>query len=265
MTIERWLNNAQKNLNAVGITTSRLDSLILLSQVTQLDHAYIIANPENVISPEQTNRLNGLLSQRMSRQPIAYILGKKEFYGREFIVNKDVLIPRPESESFIELLIKHKITHQNIIDVGCGSGILGISTKLELPTNQVTLSDLSSKALKVAKQNAKNLSANCKFVQNNLLSFDNNYSVFLANLPYVPNNLQLEPELNFEPTLALFAADNGMALYKKLWKQITNNKTNIFVLTESLLKQHKQMVFLAKKAGFELKETAGLVQLFIRI
>lgn len=264
MNFEQWLNNAQKNLKTAGIATNHLDSLILLSHVTRLDHASIIAHPENVISPEQTNRLNGLLSQRMSRQPISYILGKKEFYGREFIVNKNVLIPRPESESFIDLLKKHNITHQNIIDVGCGSGILGITTELELPTNQVTLCDIDKKALEVAKQNVKNLSSNCKFIKNNLLPIDNNYSVVLANLPYVPRNLKTKPELNFEPAIALYADNSGMALYNQLWKQISQQQTIKFMLTESMLSQHLSMAKLATKYNFSLMDTLGLVQLFTK-
>lgn len=262
MTIEQWLLLSERKLIKVGIETYHLDSLILLSYVTQIDRATIIAYPKKLLSQKQISKLNLLLNKRLKHLPIAYILGMKEFYGREFIVNENVLIPRPESESFLDLLKKHNITHQTIIDVGCGSGILGISTKLELPTNQVTLSDISSKALKVAKQNAKNLNAKCNFIQSDLLPINCNPSVILANLPYVPKNLKLEPELNFEPTIALFADNTGMLLYCKLWEQISQRQTIKIVLTESLMAQHKHMLELAITANYNLLDTNGLVQYF---
>ena len=262
MTIEQWLLLSERKLIKVGIETYHLDSLILLSYVAQIDRTTIIAYPKKILSQKQISKLNLLLNKRLKHLPIAYILGMKEFYGREFIVNKNVLIPRPESESFLDLLKKHNITHQNIIDVGCGSGILGISTKLELPTNQVTLSDLSPKALKVAKQNAKNLNAKCNFIQSDSLPINCNPSIVVANLPYVPKNLDIQPELSYEPPIALFADNSGMSLYGKLWKQISQNTSIKVVLTESLKAQHKNMKELAITANYKLLDTNGLVQFF---
>ncbi len=263
MIIQKWLSLANIKLKDSDVESFQLDSLILLEHVTGLlNKAYILAHQDEELSNKQILELNKMLARRCKREPIAYIIGKKEFYGREFIVNKDVLIPRPESESFLDLLKKHNITHQNIIDVGCGSGILGISTKLELPTNQVTLSDLSSKALKVAKQNAKNLNAKCNFIQSDLLPINCNPSIVVANLPYVPKNLDLQPELSHEPSMALFADYSGMSLYGKLWKQISQNTSIKVVLTESLKAQHKNMKELAITANYKLLDTNGLVQFF---
>ena len=155
MNIQKWLSLAYVKLKESGVVSFQLDSLILLEHVTRLNKAYILAHQDDELSTKQILELNKLLSRRCKREPIAYITGKKEFFGREFYVNKNTLIPRPESESFIDLLKKYKVTHQNIIDVGCGSGILGITTKLELPSNNIILSDVSKKALNIAKINLK--------------------------------------------------------------------------------------------------------------
>lgn len=265
MTTGQWQNIAEKKIKKAGVSTYYLEGLILLEYVTRFERAYILAHQDKELTAEQILELKKLLTRRCKREPIAYITGKKEFYGREFIVNKNVLIPRPESESFIDLLKKHKVTHQYIIDVGCGSGILGITTSLELPSNKVTLSDIDEKAMKIAKQNAKKLNAKCSFIQSDLLPANSNYTVILANLPYVPKNLNLEPELNFEPTIALFADNRGVSLYRDLWEQISQNSSVYMVLTESLKTQHKLMKALAVNANYELLDTDGLVQLFKRV
>ncbi len=190
--------------------------------------------------------------------------GSKEFYGRSFIVNKNVLIPRTESESFIELLKKHKITHQNIVDVGSGSGAIGVTVKLELPTNNITLLDISPTALDIAKKNAHAFRARCKITQANLLETSGEFTVMLANLPYVPKDMPVQPELNHEPAVALYADNKGLGLYKKLWEQLATRPECTYVLTESLQGQHEQMTRLAIEADYRLIETDGLVQMFKR-
>jgi release factor glutamine methyltransferase len=261
-TIHKWLREAQAKLKQSGIDSYPLDCLILVEHVTGLGKAHILAYQEKSLASAELKQLNALLLRRIKREPIAYITEVKEFYGRDFRVNKDVLIPRPESESFIELLKKHKITHQNVVDVGCGSGAIGISAKLELPTNQVTLLDIDSNAIRVAKKNQKALSADCLVIKNDLLPANNSFSVVLANLPYVPRDLPVEPELAYEPALALYADQAGMELYERLWQQLCKQPDIKCVLTESLLTQHKTMNVLAADAGFKPTDSNGLVQLF---
>ncbi len=264
LTINKWLQSAQRQLKNVGIQSYPLDSLLILEHVTGFNRAHILAHQDKEIPGSRLKDLNSLLERRTKREPIAYITSVKEFYGREFYVDKNVLIPRPESESFIELLKKHEITHESIIDVGSGSGALGITVKLELPTDTVTLSDIDESTLKVAKKNAHNLGASCNFIQSNLLPKSGNYSVILANLPYVPKDMALEPELTYEPILALFADNNGLELYERFWDQIGQQASCKYVLTESLRDQHASMIKLALKAHFTLVEADGFVQLFER-
>lgn len=263
-TIHKWLQQAKRQLKDSGVDSYALDSLILLEYVTKLDKAHILAHPDKQLTQSELSKLNALLVRRAKREPIAYITGAKEFYGRDFYVDKRVLIPRPESESFIELLKKHKITHQNVVDVGCGSGAIGITAKLELPTNKVTLLDLDTETLTVAHKNAQDLSADCKLLQHDLLSELNEFTIVLANLPYVPKDLSVEAELSYEPSLALYAENKGMKLYENLWKQIGPQSIYRYVLTESLESQHTKMGQLASSAGFKLTDSDGLVQLFTR-
>lgn len=263
-TIHKWLQQAQRQLKDSGIDSYPLDSLILLERVTGLGKAHILAHQDKQLTNKESAKLEELLSRRTKREPLAYINEVKEFYGRDFYVDKRVLIPRPESESFIALLKKHKITHQNVVDVGCGSGALGITAKLELPTNKVTLLDIDSKALAVAHKNTLNLLADCTLVEGNLLPKENVFTVVLANLPYVPKDLSVEAELSYEPSLALYANNNGMELYENLWKQISSQSNYYYALTESLESQHAKMGQLASSAGFKLTDSDNLVQLFTR-
>lgn len=271
MNIQKWLSLAYVKLKESGVVSFQLDSLILLEHVTRLNKAYILAHQDDELSTKQILELNKLLSRRCKREPIAYITGKKEFFGREFYVNKNTLIPRPESESFIDLLKKYKVTHQNIIDVGCGSGILGITTKLELPSNNIILSDVSKKALNIAKINLKKYNLNLPLLQADLLNLpeslnitDNNPTVVLANLPYVPKSLKIDPELIYEPKLALFAQNKGMKYYQLLWEQLLSASQISIVLAESMLSQHQEMNKLARNSKYELIDTIGLVQFFKR-
>lgn len=264
MTINKWLKIARDELSSARVETYQLDSLVLLEHATGLNRAHILAHQDKALALVQQRKLYKLLTRRVMREPIAYIIKTKEFYGREFYVDENVLIPRPESESFIELLKKHKITHQTAVDVGCGSGILGITAKLEIPNLNVTLIDIDKKALRVAKKNAGKLGTNCNFIQSDLLPQDQDYAVILANLPYVPKDMDLQPELAYEPSVALFADNNGLELYERLWSQIGLQSSCKYVLTESLLNQHASITQLATKMGFELVEADRLVQLFAR-
>lgn len=263
-TISNWLQEAQRELKQVGVDSYPLDSLVILEVVIKRNRAHILAHTDEQLTAAHLKKLEKMLLRRKAREPLAYITGVKEFYGREFIVDRNVLIPRPESENFIELLKKHHITHQTVIDVGTGSGILGVTTGLELPTNKITLTDIDTKALTVAKRNASKFNVTCDVVKSNLLPKNMPVGVVLANLPYVPNDMTIQPELNYEPKRALFADDNGLALYQRLWQQLSEHVENLYVLTESLQGQHDKMTLFAAEANYRLIETEDLVQIFRR-
>lgn len=258
--ISQWLSDAYAQLARAGITTAKLDAEIILAYTIQKDRTYLHAYPEQIISARDIETANSRLDLRTDRMPIAYIVGYREFYGRNFIVNSSTLIPRPESEQIIDTLSNvldksySKNQRLNVIDAGTGSGCLGITTKLEFPHLNVTLSDIDNHALFVAKQNAIKLEADVNIIQSNLLQ---NYlekpDIIIANLPYVDKKWLRSPETNFEPSLALFADDNGKTIIKKLISQADELlQPNGHIILEADPTQHDSLISYASKYSFKL-------------
>ncbi len=258
-TIDGWLKVATSQLSKIGIASSRLDAEILLSFSMQKERTYLHAHCEKKLVRKTLFTANTRLKRRLNREPMAYIIGYKEFYGRLFSVTPHTLIPRPESESIIDILsdiLKTKPfkTEQkiNLIDIGTGTGCLGITAKLEYPKLNVTLSDISKCAIRIAKKNAKNLSANVDIIQSDLLK---NYlmspRIIIANLPYVNKNWKRSAETNFEPSKALFAKDGGTSEIKKLIDESSKKiHSGGYLIIEADLSQHDTLVAYAKKLLF---------------
>lgn len=276
-TISRWLQQNESTLIKAGISTARLDSMVLLSDELGKDKAWVLAHPEHVLQIEQLKKLGTKITQRAKHIPLAYIRGFAEFYGRRFFVNEHVLVPRPETESMIELLLRQTTNdkRQTIIDVGTGSGCLAITAKLEFPTAHVYATDIDKSCLLVAKNNAKLLGADSTFLHGNLLesvALVNQLSsivlrqsslVILANLPYVPEKYPINEAAKHEPKLALFSGEDGLKHYRRLFAQATALPIKPrAIVTESLLQQHDLLINIARSSGYTLKETAGLAQLF---
>ncbi len=279
MTVAEWLFGVMAKLGDAGVDSPRRDALVLLEDTVHKDRSWVLAHPEHKLDPSLLKTLDSLIARRMKREPLAYIRGKAWFYKRFFDVNPRVLIPRPESESFIELL-KDLVdsgqwamdSNTTLVDIGTGSGAFAITTKLEWPEIEVLATDLSAGALIIAKKNALNHKVEIKFLRGSLLEplQNTNYqlpAILLANLPYVPDNLITSPEIKQEPPVALFSGTDGMDHYRKFWQQIANNSQFVrtkYVLTESLVSQHVEMEKLASVAGYTLVKTKVLVQLFRR-
>jgi len=257
------LANQKLNISA----TPRLDAEVLLCYVLNKDRTWLHAHSDDIITDAKAKKYQTLVDRRASGEPVAYITCVKEFYGRDFKVNKHTLVPRPESESFIDELKKLKQDHNihgflhSILDMGTGSGCLAITTKLECADTYVTATDTSATALKVAIANALHYSAPIVFKKQSLLTSDKEgYDVILANLPYVPENMQ-DSSIMHEPAKALFSGNDGLDHYRKLFTQLSNKHIR-FVMTESLLSQHTEVAKLANNASYELYSTNGLVQVF---
>lgn len=215
--------------------------------------------------------------------PKAYKTGRAEFYGREFIVSPDVLIPRPESEAIIEavLALAGKPTlpgvkprparlpkEPRILDIGTGSGCLAITLKLELEDAMVSAVDISAPALKVARENARELGAEVKFDGSDLMDGvpeSEHFDVIVANLPYVDRDWEwLEsPEsaaIKYEPEVALFAEDGGLEVILRLIDSLAeSHKETQFLLLEADPVQHARIIKYAAERRFELLETRGFV------
>lgn len=271
MEIKDWLARSTTELKNSEIDSARLDCLLLLQNVLSKNREWLISHDEKGLTEKQLKELSKKLERRKNREPLAYIIGSKEFYGRKYLVDKNVLIPRPESEDMITLALEAaplcvKDGPWRIVDVGTGSGCLAITAKLELPEAEVVAVDMSDAALKVSRNNAKALGATVEFVNSDLFSNiqAQNFTICLANLPYVPDNLITSEEITKEPALALFAGNDGLDCYREFWKQVSGLKNPpLVIIIESLKSQHHTLEQLARSSGFSLEKTSGLAQRFV--
>lgn len=265
-----WLFSAAKALKDAGIETARLDAEIILAHTIKKSRTYLHAHDDHELGPRDYEIAEARLSLRLDRTPIAYIIGHKEFYGRRFKVTPATLIPRPESETIIDLLKElfngeqQKLLGDNtkrLIDIGTGTGCLGISAKLELPMLDVTLSDISNHALKVAETNALALRADVQLIHSDLLEhYPFTPDIILANLPYVDRQWERSPETNHEPELALFAEADGLALILKLIDQAsTRLHANGYLFLEADPRQHAAIIQHAKPRGFTVGTTTDFI------
>jgi len=268
--IKDWLISAQHQLSEIGIASAHLDAEIILANTLENNRTYLHAHPEQLIDAQQYKLANKLLARRLDRVPIAYIVGHKEFYGRKFIVSPATLIPRPESEDIITTLKRilpsttYHLPSTKLVDVGTGSGCLGITAKLEFPKLEVTLADISSEALEIAKQNSDKLSADVQIIQSDLLQ---NYpvkpNIIIANLPYVDQTWDRSPETMHEPDLALFAADNGRSIIYKLINQASQSLAGSgLLIIEADPAQHDSLIKYANKKSFTATDKLGYIIAF---
>lgn len=271
--INSWLHDATLELVGAGISSAKLDAELILAHTIGKPRTYLHAHDDEPLTDRQREIANARLRLRVERTPLAYIIGHKEFYGHRFKVTPSTLIPRPESEAMIDLLIEADrqtslplSAPRRLVDVGTGSGCLGISAKLALPELDVTLIDVSRHALTVAEYNARALHADVTLLQSNLLSsypFTAHY--ILANLPYVDRQWERSPETKYEPELALFADRDGLALIDKLLADAPARlSAGGHVFIEADQRQHDAIVATAKTHGLRLNAHRGLILDFIR-
>lgn len=267
--IKDWLHQATIQLVGAGISSAKLDAEIILAHTIRKSRTYLHAHGEQELESRQYEIASARLDLRLDRTPIAYIIGHKEFYGRLFRVTPATLIPRPESETLITLL--KELTPKNLslpgtpskklVDIGTGSGCLGITAKLELPELNVTLLDVSRHALSVAERNAKDLQASVTIKQSDLLmNYPLQADFIIANLPYVDASWERSPETNYEPEVALFALDSGLYLILKLIQQVPSRlATDGYLLLEADPRQHKSIIEAAKARGLHHLKTDGFI------
>lgn len=263
-SIKDWLDDATRQLASAGIPSARLDSELILSHTLRHNRSHLHAHDDEILTARDNEIASARIALRLDRVPVAYIIGHKEFYGRRFRVTTSTLIPRPESEALIELL-KDAIPNNatllvekplRLVDVGTGSGILGITAKLLFPELEVTLTDISRHALKIAEQNAKLLEADVATLQSNLLtSYPFTADIIVANLPYVDPQWERSPETDHEPADALFTAQAGKALIFELLGQTKSSlATSGYLILEADPAQHTAIIAEAKKYGLLLKD-----------
>ncbi|MDA7452088.1 peptide chain release factor N(5)-glutamine methyltransferase [Candidatus Pelagibacter ubique] len=259
MNIENVLNEGIGILQKNKIANPQLDSEILLSNSIKRDKKHIILNPKEVLNSEQLGKFKSLIERRKKGEPIAYLINKKEFWKDEFFVNKDVLIPRPDSELIIEQVLKiySKDDQLQILDIGTGSGCILLSILKERSNFYGTGIDISKKSINVSKFNAKqlHLTNRVKFFHSSVDNFNNGkYDIIVSNPPYIEQlSLKyLEKDVvNFEPKLALNGGFDGFSKIRKVINKTSNliKKNGKFIL-EIGFNQKNKVIKILKEEGF---------------
>lgn len=207
-TVKQIVFEATNKLRSITDTPS-LDASVIFTKVTNLSKVQQITQDSLLIDKETENKFNELINRRLNYEPVAYIIEEKEFYGRPFKVTKDTLIPRADTETLIEEVIKYSKTldyNPEILDLCTGSGCIGITLANEITPKSITLSDISKEALEVAKINAKKLSkAKINIIESNLLEKCKKYDIIVSNPPYLTKQWceEVSNEVKKEPILAL--------------------------------------------------------------
>lgn len=220
------LAEGRKALGATRCATPELDAEFLLADLLGIERAKMLLDPPSSLPPDTADLFRRRIARRAAGEPVQYITGKKEFYDHTFRVGPAVLIPRPETEEMVEAALKHfpRGSALNVADAGTGSGCIAISLGLQRPEWRVTAIDLSADALDIARENAARLGANnISFVRSDLFaSVPGPFDLIISNPPYidygVKDTLQVEVR-KFEPPLALFAAERGLAVIRGLIAQ----------------------------------------------
>jgi release factor glutamine methyltransferase len=259
MNIENILNEGINVLEKNKISNPQLDSEILLSSSIKRDKKHIILNPKELLNSEQLGKFKSLIERRKKGEPIAYLINKKDFWKDEFFVNKDVLIPRPDTELIIEQVLKiySKMAQSQVLDIGTGSGCILLSILKERPNFYGTGIDISKKSINVSKFNAKqlNLINRVKFFHSSVDNFKiGKYDLIVSNPPYIEllNLKYLEKDVvNFEPKLALNGGLDGFSKIRKVINKAKNliKKNGKFIL-EIGFNQKNKVKKILKEEGF---------------
>ncbi|HLQ79304.1 MAG TPA: peptide chain release factor N(5)-glutamine methyltransferase [Terriglobia bacterium] len=221
MTLREALRKTAERLELHYVSNPRLNAEVIVCHCLGVEKSYLYTHDERVLSVEQYQKIEDALYQRVSGVPVQYIVGKQEFYGRYFAVNPHVLIPRPETEYIVEAVLDlHPPPATTILDIGTGSGCIGLTLALELPETRVIIADVSLAALYVARENAAALGANVSIVSMDLLdAASGSVDIIVSNPPYVSHGeasrLQVEVR-EHEPHVALFAPEDGLAMFRRL-------------------------------------------------
>lgn len=247
MTVQELWKEGNHILSEAGIEEAILDSRYLLEWVLQCNHSYLLLNPNSLVTMEQEQQYRTAILERKRHKPLQYIVGEQEFMGYSFLVNEHVLIPRQDTEILVETVLKHMQecmetasgcenlqedteadTVYKILDMCCGSGCIGISLWKKINEKQqgmcqVIVSDISSEALEVTRENAKRLKADVEIIKSDLFqAIKGKFHILVSNPPYIPSKVvdTLMPEVReHEPRLALDGSPDGLFFYRNIIEQ----------------------------------------------
>jgi release factor glutamine methyltransferase len=222
-TIRDVLEWAAQDFAARGIESPRLDAELLVAKALETDRVGLYLDLNRPLVDQERNAIRPLVARRRDREPVAYILGHRDFWGRRFEVTPDVLIPRPDTETLVEHALEciPEDAGCRVLDVGTGSGAIAVTIAAERPLARVTATDISDAALKVASQNAETLAvaSRIRFERADLLCGDERYDIIVSNPPYIAQAeiAGLQPEVReHEPLSALEAGEDGLDVVRAL-------------------------------------------------
>ena len=259
MILENTVKQASQLLKSHNISSHELDAQIILSDILGVTKEFLITNDKINISKKITQQYSKAIKRRINREPVAYIIGKKEFWSKYFIVSKATLVPRPETELLIYKLVKFfKNKKINILDIGTGSGCILLSILKELNFSRGIGIDISRKAIEIAKINCKklNLLNRSKFKVFDVNRFnEGKYDLIVSNPPYILSkeirNLSKDI-INYEPRIALDGGKDGLDLIKKvIYKSNYLLKKNGMLAIEIGNNQYRRVSYVLRRQGFK--------------
>lgn len=273
MIVKEWLAQAKKKIDTLDAELIAVRGLAPHG----VDRSWLAVHDSDEMTEARLEFVNSMLKKRQDGVPLAYILGEKEFYGRKFFVNPTVLIPRPETESLIELIKSLKLPQDpHFLEIGTGSGCIAITLALEYAQSDVVATDISVRALEMAERNDQRHEGRIELVQSNLLDelefdkYPEHFDVVVANLPYVNKQWDWldEKSLSHEPARALYARGlNGLSLYQRLMGDIhhyggSDGLWMDFLVLEADPCQHSELIKMVERVGFAYLKTEGYGLLF---
>ncbi len=264
------LSSGTAYLEARGTEAARSSMQALIAHVMGTDRTWIYLHMDEMLPEEKLVQLRDLLRKRGQGVPLQHLLGSVEFYRRNFRSDSRALIPRPETEELVELALRtfsRSVSSPRILDMGCGSGVIGITLALELRDllPDVSLIDISPAALSLALENATSLGARVRTFRSDLFSAwqpltneedsrilpPDSFHLVLANLPYVPDHETLQPEVAYDPATALYGGKDGLDVIRRFLAQVRPHmEPDACMLLEVGHDQGERVIELMRQAGF---------------
>lgn len=268
MQIGEYIRIITQKLRDGGIANPVLDAEVLAAHFLKMERHQLLTWNDRVLSDPEISVIDKAVKRRLKFEPVAYITGVKEFYSLEFSVNKDVLIPRPETELLVDMAIYWAVLNASVLDLCTGSGAIAVALKHSRGDLDVCASDISEKSVKVAERNAENIlgKRRISFFHGDLFApfKDEEFDLIVSNPPYVSDSLkgELQRELDYEPHGALYADDDGRSIIRRIISGAPGYLCEGGVLLLEIGSNHREFVHHeGKKHGFTvsvLNDYAGL-------
>lgn len=242
MTVEELIIYGKKHLHSTNVK-------MLLANILGYDYLELLNHLNKKVSNEDVELFKNQIDIIKNNKPVQYLLGTVNFYGYEFTINESVLIPRFETEELVEKtieFIKNRFPNQRlkVIDLGCGSGVIGITLKKKIPALDITCLDISKEALEVTRENAQRLEVDINIIEGDMLTnINDKYDCLISNPPYIRKDEQIEAIVkDNEPHIALYAGDDGLDYYRKILEKAKSNLNNKYLIAFEIGKEQKETV-----------------------